>query len=170
MQFYKGYVGEVASRCFPHPTPSLASEHTLKDLKRSQGHQRGGEESGFGQLGPPDYTEIHNRVQILMFHKLYLRHRSFSKPFRCFTYVTAHSPTILSLLLRHRIFTYVTWRAAHESNPGDRVGRQGIYQPRHRVGLANTNTQQINLARRSTFAWTRVCGVKKIAYRKHKLL
>ena len=26
---------------------------------------------------------------------------------------TAHSPTLLSLLLRHRIFTYVTWRAAH---------------------------------------------------------
>ena len=36
------------------------------------------------------------------------------QPFRCFTYVTAHSPTLLSLLLRHRIFTYVTWRAAHE--------------------------------------------------------
>ena len=33
--------------------------------------------------------------------------------FRHFTYVTAHSPTLLSLLLRHRIFTYVTWRAAH---------------------------------------------------------
>ena len=34
------------------------------------------------------------------------------QPFRCFTYVTAHSPTLLSLLLRHRLFTYVTWRAA----------------------------------------------------------
>ena len=44
---------------------------------------------------------------------LVLRHSSFSQPFRCFTYVTAHSPTLLSLLLRHRIFTYVTWRAAH---------------------------------------------------------
>ena len=57
---------------------------------------------------------------------LHLRHSSFSnpslalptshlilQPFRCFTYVTAHSPTLLSLLLRHRIFTYVTWRAAH---------------------------------------------------------
>ena len=30
------------------PTLSLASEQTLKDLKRFQGHQRGGEESGFG--------------------------------------------------------------------------------------------------------------------------
>ena len=38
----------VASRCFPHSTFSLASEQTLKDLKRSQGHQRGDEESGFG--------------------------------------------------------------------------------------------------------------------------
>ena len=31
------------------------------------------------------------------------------QPFCCFTYVTAHSPTLLSLLLRHRLFTYVTW-------------------------------------------------------------
>ena len=38
------------------------------------------------------------------------------QPFRCFTYVTAHSPTLLSPLLRHRIFTYVTWRAA-QSRP-----------------------------------------------------
>ena len=41
-------IGAVASRCFPHPTLSLASEETWKDLKRSQGHQHGGEESGFG--------------------------------------------------------------------------------------------------------------------------
>ena len=40
------------------------------------------------------------------------------QPFRCFTYVTAHSPTIISLLLRHSIFTFVTWRAAHA---GDRT-------------------------------------------------
>ena len=60
------------------------------------------------------------------FPSLHVRHSSFSnpslalpmsqfilQPFRCFTYVTAHSPTLLSPLLRHRIFTYVTWRAAH---------------------------------------------------------
>ena len=35
------------------------------------------------------------------------------QPFRCFTYVTAHFPTLLSFLLRHRLFTYVTWLAAH---------------------------------------------------------
>ena len=58
--------------------------------------------------------------------ELYLPHSSFSNPsvalptsqlilqhFRRFTYVTAHSPTLLSLLLRHRLFTYVTRRAAH---------------------------------------------------------
>ena len=38
--------------------------------------------------------------------------------FRCFTYVTAHSPTLLSLLLRHRLFTYVTWWAAHDVKNG----------------------------------------------------
>ena len=62
------------------------------------------------------------------FPSFHLRHNSFSnpslalptsqlilQPFRCFTYVTAHSPTLLSLLLRDRIFTYVTWRAAQGS-------------------------------------------------------
>ena len=33
--------------------------------------------------------------------------------FRYFTYVIAHSPTLLSLLLRHRLFTYVTRRTAY---------------------------------------------------------
>ena len=63
------------------------------------------------------------------FPSLHLRHSSFSnpsvtlatwqlifQPFRYFTYVTAHSPTHLLLLLRHRLFTYVTWRAAHDIN------------------------------------------------------
>ena len=53
----------------------------------------------------------------------HLRHSSFSnpsvalptsqlilQPFRSFTYVTVHSPTLLSFLLRHKLFT---WRAAH---------------------------------------------------------
>ena len=33
-----------------------------------------------------------------------------------FTYVTVLSPTLLSLLLRHKLFTYVTWGAAHGIN------------------------------------------------------
>ena len=61
-----------------------------------------------------------------LFPSFHLRHSSFwnpsvalptsqliFQPFRSFTYVTAHSPTLLSLLLRHRLFTYVRWRAAH---------------------------------------------------------
>ena len=41
------------------------------------------------------------------------------QPFRRFTYVTAHSPTLLSLLLRHRLCTYVIRRASYGnfSNP-----------------------------------------------------
>ena len=52
------------------------------------------------------------------FQSLHLRHNSFSnhsvalpasqlilQPFRCFTYVTVHSLTLLSLLLRHKLFT-----------------------------------------------------------------
>ena len=62
-------------------------------------------------------------LQPLSFH---LHHNSFSNPsvalltsqlilqsFCCFTYITAHSPTLLSLLLHHSLFIYVTWRAAH---------------------------------------------------------
>ena len=64
------------------------------------------------------------------FSSLYFRHSSFCnpsvalptsklilQPFRCFTYVTVHSPTLLSLLLRHKLFTFFTWRAAHECRP-----------------------------------------------------
>ena len=63
------------------------------------------------------------------FPSLRRRHSSFSnpsvasptsqlilQPVCCFTYVTAHSQIVLSLLLCHRIFTSVTWRAAHETN------------------------------------------------------
>ena len=39
LQFYQGWIGAVACRCFPHPTLSLASGQTLKDLKRFQRHQ-----------------------------------------------------------------------------------------------------------------------------------
>ena len=37
--FTRDWIGAGASRCFLHPTLSLATEQTLKDLKRSQGHQ-----------------------------------------------------------------------------------------------------------------------------------
>ena len=36
---------------------------------------------------------------------------------RRFTYVTAHSPTLLSLLLRHRLFTYLTSKAHSPTFP-----------------------------------------------------
>ena len=78
----------------------------------------------------------HSRANSPSFPSLQLCHSSFSnrslalptsqlilQPFRCFTYVEAHSPTLLSLLLRHRIFTYVTWRAAHvQELPGSIPG------------------------------------------------
>ena len=73
-----------------------------------------------------------SRAHSPSFPSLHLRHSSFSnpslalptsqlilQPVRCFTYVTAHSPILLSLLLRHRIFTYVTWRAAHVTKLGE---------------------------------------------------
>ena len=57
------------------------------------------------------------------FPSLHLHHNSFSnpsialptsqlilKPFRCFTYVIVHSPTLLSLLLRHKLFILQPFR------------------------------------------------------------
>ena len=46
--FTRDWICAVAYRCFPYHTLSLASEQTLKDLKRSHGHQREGEENGIG--------------------------------------------------------------------------------------------------------------------------
>ena len=56
-----------------------------------------------------------------------MRTSRFDLPFRRFTYITTHSPTLLSLHLRHNSFynssvaspththfTYITWLAAHE--------------------------------------------------------
>ena len=74
-----------------------------------------------------DVGEVSERLENeLCFQSLHLCHNSFSnpsvalptsqfilQPFRCFIYVTADSLTLLSLLLRHRLFTCVTWRAAH---------------------------------------------------------
>ena len=72
--------------------------------------------------------EIYSRAQSPTFPSLHLCHNLFSNSsvalptsqlilqlFSCFTYVTVHSPTLLSLLLRHKLilkpfrhFTYVT--------------------------------------------------------------
>ena len=69
------------------------------------------------------HSYSHSRAHSPSFPLLNPRHSWFSNPsvalptsqlilqlFRCFTYVTAHSLSLLSLLLRHRRFTYVTWR------------------------------------------------------------
>ena len=47
------------------------------------------------------------------------------QPFRPFTYVTAHSPNLS--LLRHRLFTYVTWRAAHGRMRGPAMSNWGRF-------------------------------------------
>ena len=70
--------------------------------------------------------KMSSRAHSPTFPSLHLRQSSFSKPsvalpttqfilqpLRCFTYATAHSLTLLSFLLRHRVFIYVTWRAVH---------------------------------------------------------
>ena len=73
------------------------------------------------------FSVFMSRAHSPTFPSLHLRHNSFYNPslalptsqlilehFRCFTYITAHSPTLFSLLLHHRLFTYVTWGAAHD--------------------------------------------------------
>ena len=72
-----------------------------------------------------------SRVHSPTFPSLHLHHSSFSNPsvalpisqlilqsFHYFTYVTAHSPTLLLPLLHHRLFTYVTWWPAHDVKYG----------------------------------------------------
>ena len=64
------------------------------------------------------------------------------QPFRCYTYVTAHSPNLLSLLLSHRLFTYVTWRAAHGPGPGLEPGSLAVCAGVLIIELYGTNTDQ----------------------------
>ena len=67
---------------------------------------------------------LHEQSSFSKLQSLHLRHSSFPnpsvalptsqlilQPFCCFTYIIAHSPILLSLLLHHRLFTYLTWRA-----------------------------------------------------------
>ena len=75
------------------------------------------------------------------FPSLHLRHSSFSnpsvalptsqhilQPFHCFTYVKAHSPTLLSFLIRHRLFSYLR---SHPWIFG--VARKGISEQGSRI-------------------------------------
>ena len=68
-------------------------------------------------LNSPGEPPMHSALSPT-FPSLHLRHNSFSnryvalptshlifQPFRCFPYVTVHSPTLLSLLLHHKLFT-----------------------------------------------------------------
>ena len=59
------------------------------------------------------------------------------QPFRCFTYVTDLSPPLLSLLLRHRLFTYFTWRAAHAK----KINRIRNFQVREELGIKSLKTK-----------------------------
>ena len=73
--FTRDWIRTVASRCFPRPTLSLASEQTLKDLKRSQGHQCGGKEMDLANWAHRT-TEIHHRVKYQFHHGFWPDQRS----------------------------------------------------------------------------------------------
>ena len=109
-------IAELIIQPFPHFTYVTTHSPTLPLLHLHH--------SSFSN---PSFASPTSQAHFPTFPSLHLRHNSFSntsvalptsqlilQPFRHFTYVTAHSPTLLSLLLRHRFFTYVTWRAAHD--------------------------------------------------------
>ena len=51
------------------------------------------------------------------------------EPFRCFTYITVYSPTLLSLLLRHRLFPYVARRAHSPTFPSLHLRHSSFSNP-----------------------------------------
>ena len=70
-----------------------------------------------GSAHSPSFQSLHLYHSSFWFSKLSVTSPTSQlilQPFPRFTYVTAHSPTLLSPLLRHRIFTYVTWRASQD--------------------------------------------------------
>ena len=63
--------------------------------------------SPYSKGGSPGDVSEEPPMELILVAELILQ------PFRHFTYVTVHSPTLFSLILRHKLFIYVTWRAAH---------------------------------------------------------
>ena len=57
-------------------------------------------------------SQLMSSTHSQIFPSLYLSHSSFSNP-SVASPTSQLFPTLLSLLLRHKPFTYVTWRAAH---------------------------------------------------------
>ena len=85
------------------------------------------------------------------FSSLHLRHNSFSnpsvalptsqlilQPYRCFTYVTVHSPTLLSLLLRHKLSSFSNPSVASPTS-------QLILQPFRRFTYVTTHSPTLPL-------------------------
>ena len=63
---------------------------------------------------------MYNLIQLYMFHAIGLRFHCFTMLLNLWTWLviedgcaTAHSPTLLSLLLSHKLFTCISWRGAH---------------------------------------------------------
>ena len=103
---------------------------------------------------------------------LHLRHSSFSnpsvasptwqliiQPFRCFTYIAA--PILLSFLLRHKFFTYVTWRAAHGKSkimrPSNRIRQYKHYRNDKNFVLLKRSVLRNILRRNNSYIHTKNC-------------
>ena len=73
LQFYQEWINAVTSRCFPHSILSLASRQTLKELKRSQGHQRGVRRvdlANWALRTSPKFPQGLNITSIRVFHQI----------------------------------------------------------------------------------------------------
>ena len=71
----------------------------------------------YGRLALQFFVTLPTSQLILQPFRLFTYVTAHSPPFRCFTYVNPSFASLTSqaLHLRHMLFTYVTWRAAHAS-------------------------------------------------------
>ena len=73
------------------------------------------------------------------------------QPFCYFTYVTTDSPTILSLLLCHKLFTYVTWLAVHGNMIGILLYFRKMSQERKLIIFNHGSFNENGIGRRKCF-------------------
>ena len=73
LQFYQGWIGTVVSRCFPHPTLSLASEQTLKDPRGTNVDVRRVDLANWVfRISPKFTTGVFGRDQIYIYIYIYI--------------------------------------------------------------------------------------------------
>ena len=113
----------------------------MEDWRKSRAHS-------------PTVPLLHQRHSSFSNHSVALpTPQLFLQPFRCFTNVADHSPTLLSLLLCHMLFSYVTWQAAHAQQGEIKVVTRPAHTSWWMCAWHSTSLQRLGNWHTSACSW-----------------